>query len=183
MIPTEGQERRGDKKSSLLERLHNPTELRIFLLMLVLGIGYGAIYLPLDKTIAGTTKKLAEAQKRLKLAEEVENLHTQYSQIASRIPKNPDASEWMQFVLNGLRQSPLKLEAFNPDAPKAMGAYQVLGIKIRVSGSFADLDAFLHWLESNPRLFRVDNVRLTAGDVRGEDDAIRMELSILGVMG
>jgi Tfp pilus assembly protein PilO len=183
MSATEGQDRRADNKmGSLLERLHNPTELRVFLLALVLGISYGSIYLPLNKTTASTARKLEDAKKRLKLAEEVENLHSQYSKVESRIPKNPDASEWIQFVLNGIRQSPVKLEAFNPDAPKAMGSYQVLGIKIKVSGSYADLDDLLHWLESNPRLFRVDSIKLSAGG-RDDDGAIRMELAILGVMG
>ena len=114
MSATEGQERRADKKNSLLERLHNPTELRLFLLAVVLGVGYVAIYMPLDKTIAATTRKLQDAQKRLALADEVEILRKQFRSVQSRIPENGDTNEWMQYVLGGLRQSPLKLESFNP---------------------------------------------------------------------
>ena len=48
MITTEDQDRRGDKKSELLEQLRNPTQLRLLLTIIVLGIGYAAIYLPLN---------------------------------------------------------------------------------------------------------------------------------------
>jgi Tfp pilus assembly protein PilO len=183
MISMEGQDRRA-KKSSLVEHLHNPTELRGILLAVILGIGYATVYLPLDTAVATTTRKLEDAKKRLKLAEDVENLQKQFRQVQSRIPSTPDASEWMQYVLNGLRQSPLRLETFSPDQPKALGSYQILTMKIKVSGAYEDLDKMLYWFESNPRLFRVDSVKLAPGGGKGGDpDDISMELTVVGVMG
>lgn len=183
MSAMEGQERRADAVSGLLERLHNPTELRIFLMAVVLGIGYVAIYLPLDTTIATTTRKLEDGRRRLRLADEVEVLQKQYQQIESRIPKNPDASEWMQYILNRVRQSPVKLESFNPGLPQAMGSYQVINFKLKISGALPDVDAFLSWLELNPRLIRVDTIRLGGGGNKAEAGDISMEISIVGVMG
>jgi len=182
MSAMEGQERRADKKNSLLERLHNPTELRLFLMALVLGIGYAAIYLPLNKTIAATTLKLEKARKRLDLADEVQVLREQFRSIQSRIPDNGDTNEWMQYVLGGLRQSPLKLESFNPSAPQTLETYQVLSLKIKVSGSFADLEQFIYWLESNPRLFRVDSLKLGQGGAKGEAGEMGMDIVVVGVM-
>ena len=184
MSAMEGQERRADKKGGLLERLHNPTELRMFLLALVLGVGYVAIYMPLDNTIAATTIKLQDARKRLALADEVEVLRKQFRSIQSRIPENGDTNDWMQYVLSGLRQSPLKLESFNPIPPQPLGTYQVLSIKIKVSGSFADMDQFIYWLESNPRLFRVDSVKISPGaGGAGEEGDIGLDIVVLGVVG
>jgi Tfp pilus assembly protein PilO len=183
MSALEGQDRRGDKKNGLLEHLHNPTELRLFLLAVVMGVGYAAVYMPLDKTIAATTKKLQDAQKRLVLADEVEVLRKQYRSVQSRIPESGDTNEWMQYVLGGLRQSPIKLESFTPGQPQPLGSYQIISIKIKVTGSFADLDQFIYWLESNPRLFRVDNVKMSPGGSGSDAGEIGMDIVVVGVVG
>jgi Tfp pilus assembly protein PilO len=185
MSAMESQDRRGGQKSNLLERLHNPTELRLCVMAVMLGIGYVAVYLPFDASIAATTRKLAEARKRLTLADEVEVLRREFRTVQPRIPSNPDVSEWLQYVLSGLRQSPIRLDSFNPDPPKALGNYQLLTIKIRASGSFADLDQFIYWLESNPRLFRVDNVKMSMGDAKAamKTGDVSADIVVVGVMG
>jgi Tfp pilus assembly protein PilO len=183
MSAMDSQDRRGGQKSSLIERLHNPTELRFCLMAIVLGIGYATVFLPFDATIAATTRKLNDAKKRLALADEVEVLRREYRAIQPRIPSNLDVSEWLQYVLSGLRQCPIRLESFSPDSPKAVGSYQTLTIKIRVSGAFADIDRFIYWLESNPRLFRVDSVKISAGGSKVEAGEISADLIIVGVMG
>jgi Tfp pilus assembly protein PilO len=183
MSAFESQDRRGDKKNGLLEHLHNPTELRLFLLAVILGIGYSAIYMPLDKTIAATTRKLQDSRKRLTLADEVEALRKQFRSVQSRIPENSDTNEWMQYVLGGLRQSPLKLESFSPGQAQAIGSYQVINIKIKVSGSFSDLDQFIYWLESNPRLFRVESVKMAPGGSGADAGDIGMDVTIIGIVG
>jgi Tfp pilus assembly protein PilO len=185
------QERRGERKNNLFERLHNPTELRICLMLVVLGIGYAVIYLPFNVTIAATTRKLHDAQKKLALADEVEVLQRQYRTIKPRIPTNPDVSEWLQYVLGGLRQFPVKLDGFAPDTPKALGMYQVLTIKVKVIGGYDDLDRLICWLESNPRLFRVDSVRMTAASKgagkgsagKADPGEITADIVIVGLMG
>ena len=182
MSATENQERRGDKKSSLVERLHDPTQLRVVLMGTVLAIGYGAIYMPLDKNIAETTRKLHDCQKRLILAGEVDHLRKQYRQVEKRIPQQADWIEWMQYVENRIRQSHIRLESLNPGPQQNLGTYQVVTLKIRLFGSFADLDKFLCWLESNDRLFRVDTVDMSPGTGDSGGD-IGMDLTILGLMG
>jgi Tfp pilus assembly protein PilO len=183
MSAIESQDRRADKKNGLFEHLHNPTELRMMLLAIVLGVGYAAIYMPLDNTIAATTRKLQDARKRLALADEVEVLRKQFRSVQPRIPENSDTNEWMQYVLGGLRQSPLKLESFNPGQPQPLGSYQVISIKIKVSGSFADVDQFIYWLESNSRLFRVESVKMSPGGSGADAGDIGMDIVVIGVVG
>ena len=182
MSAPEGQERRADKKSSLLEHLHNPTHLRFIVTMGVLGIGYAVIYLPLNSSITAAAGKLAESQKRLNLADDVERLRKQFQLVDKRLPKQADADEWMQYVLAAVRRSPLKLDSFSPATTKALGPYQMVYLTIKLSGSPADLDQFLCWLESNERLFRVENVSLTPKSHENGDD-LNMEIALLGVMG
>jgi Tfp pilus assembly protein PilO len=182
MSATEGQERRADKKNSLLEKLHDPTNLRFFLVAVVLGVGYALIYLPLNSSITKASRKLVDAEKRLNLANDVERLRKQYRQVEKRMPKEVDADEWVQYVLAAIRKSPLKLEAFSPGVTKPLGPYKMVFLSIKLSGSAADLDNFVYWLESNERLFRVESINLTP-KILNEGDELNMDVGVLGLMG
>ncbi len=184
MSATEGRERRADKKDGLMERLHDPTQLRVVLMLIVLAIGYGAIFMPFDKVVADARRDLAQSEKLLKLAGEVDLLRKEYRLVETRLAKSTDSNEWMQYVLEKIRQSPLTLVSFNPGVVDSLGPYKVVTLKIKLSGAFGELDEFLCWIESNPRLFRVNNIAL--GAVRGKDKAtgrVEMELTVLGLMG
>ena len=127
MSAMEDQERRADKKSSLLERLHNPTELRLFLMAVVLGIGYVAIYLPLEQDHRrhdAQTRRCARSG--LTWPTTSKSCGNSFSRSNRACRSNGDTNEWMQYVLGGLRQSPLKLDSFSPARRKPLGTYQVL---------------------------------------------------------
>jgi Tfp pilus assembly protein PilO len=177
----ESQERRASKKNGLIEGLRNPVQLRAAVLAVVLAAGYGAIYLPLNSNIDITTSKLANARNQLKLASEVEQLRKQFQQVEPRLPQHTDATEWMEFVLNGIRRSPLKLESFSPGTVQNAGSYQVISLSIRLTGLLGDSLQFVRWLEGNDRFFRINNLRLSPTTIQGED-CVNMELVILGII-
>jgi Tfp pilus assembly protein PilO len=180
MSATEAVERRAGQKSGLLERLHDPTQLRVFLTVAVLGIAYAAVYQPFDDRIAVTKRNLAEARTRLALAHEVEELRRQFHPVEARLSQKTDSKEWEQYMLTCIRQFPLKLESFQPLAPRELGPYKVIAMTIELSGSFADMDRFLYWLESNERLFRVDSISLTSA---AQKNTRLMKIVVLGLMG
>jgi Tfp pilus assembly protein PilO len=182
MITAPGQERRADTKSQLLEQLHDPIRLRFIVAAAVLGIGYAVIYLPLDRSTTAATCQIADSETRLKLADEVQQLRKQYQLVGKRLPKRVDADEWVQYVLGAIRRSPLKLDSFSPGVTKSLGPYQMVYLSIKLSGSLADLDGFLSWLESNERLFRIESLSLAPkGGSSGEE--FNMDIAVLGVMG
>ena len=113
MIPTATEERRSDLKSNLLERLHNPLQLRIFLLVVVLAAGYFAVYVPLSGKIVETTKKLERDRKMLELAGSIEQLQKQFLKFESRVPQQADSKEWVEYVMEGIRQLPVNLLSLN----------------------------------------------------------------------
>jgi len=182
MSAMEGQERRTNRMSELLEQLHDPTRLRLLLTMAVMGIGYAVVYLPLNSSITAAVRQRADSENRLSLARDVEQLRKQFQQVERRLPKQADTDEWVQYVLASIRRSPLKLDSFSPGVTKALGPYQMVYLSIRLSGSLADLDQFLYWLESNERLFRVESVTLTPKSFDGKDE-LSMDIAVLGVMG
>ena len=182
MSNTETPERRANPLNDLLEHLHNPIELRLALIAVVLVIGYFAVYQPLNGQIVAATRKLEDARKELNLAHNVEQLRERFGKVEKRLLQQTDSREWVQYVMAGIRQFPLTLSSLNCDPPRDLGPYKAVVLQIRVSGSFADLDRFLSWLESNKRLLRVDAVNIYLGyDKTGTD--LVMNLTLLGVMG
>lgn len=182
MSATETSERRASMTDQLLARLRNPAQLRVFLAATVLLVGYGAVYLPLEDRIAAAKRQIIGAKKRLALAHEVEQLRKQFSPIEQRLPQQTDSKEWEQYMLTSIRKFPLKLESFKPYPPRNLGPYKAVAMRIELSGSFAELDKFLYWLESNKRLFRVDEMSIASARSKGRAGLL-MKITVLGVMG
>ena len=84
----------------------------------------------------------------------------------------------MQYVLAGVRKFPLKLTNLDSDDPQRVGPYEAVVLHVELAGGFQHLDAFLHWLESNHRLFRVDSAKIAPS--RGERGGLVMQLTLLG---
>ncbi len=64
-----------------------------------------------------------------------------------------------------IRSSPLRLVDLKPEKPKELGPYEAIGLRLSLEGSFAELDDFLGWIESEKRFLRFDSIRLTP-DIR-----------------
>jgi len=189
MAPTETGERRVDLKAQLLGRLHDPLQLRILLIGAVLLAGYIGVYTPLTAQIAETTIKLSQERKMAELANSLEQLQARCGSFAKRIPQQVDSKEWLQYMHEGIRRFPLKLTKLDCLTPRQVGPYRAVVLTIALEGSFFDLDQFLRWLESNPRLLRVDDIsialassneRANMGSARNKDDMI-MRLTVLGM--
>ena len=184
MASTEIGERRAGLKSQLLERLHNPLQLRILLIGVVLLAGYAGVYEPLSAQIAETKNNISQERKRAELAAGLEQLQMRCDSFVKRIPQQADSKEWVwiQYMRKGIRRFPLKLTRLDCLTPVQVGPYRATVLMIGLEGSFFDLDQFLRWLESNPRLLRVDNISiaLASGDAGNKDDLI-MQLTVLGL--
>jgi Tfp pilus assembly protein PilO len=183
MIPLETEERRASLKAKLLERLHDPLQLRIVVMGVVLLAGYGGVYMPLAARIGEKTQRITGERKLAELAEGVEQLQAQCRGFAKRLPQNTDGKEWMQYVHEGIRRFPLKLSKLDCPASKQIGPYKAIILQIELEGSFFDVDRFLCWLESNPRLFRADDITIAPGKGKDNKDSMMMKLTVLGMAG
>lgn len=167
--------------TKLRQRLHDPRQLRMIVTGLMVAVGYAGICLPLGGRIEETARKLAREQKRKELAADIEQLRTQVDTLEARLPKDTDANEWVQYLLHGVRQFPLKLTALDSDSPERVGPYEAVVLHLELEGAFGDLDSFLHWVESNQRLFRVETARIAPA--RQSSDSLTMQLTLLGLKG
>lgn len=172
-----------DKKAGfgkLLEQLHDPLRLRVLVTGIMLAVGYAGIYMPLSGRIEETTRKLNREHKRLALCNEIEQLRAEVAKFQARLPENTDSNEWMQYVLGGVRQFPAKLINLDLGDPQRVGPYSAVVFHIELEGGFQELDVFLQWLESNPRIFRVDSAKIIPAR---RDEGLVMQLTVLGMKG
>jgi Tfp pilus assembly protein PilO len=180
-MTTETSERRAGWKSNLLARLHDPIQLRIGVVILVFALGYAAIYMPLMEQISATARRLEREQKVLGFAENLEQLQKQYRVFADRVPQQTDTKEWVQYVLEGTRQFPVKVLNLDCRDPRAMGPYRVITLQIDLEGPFMELNRFLAWLEANRRLLRVDDITISPPRNGASSNGMAMHVMVSGL--
>jgi Tfp pilus assembly protein PilO len=168
-------------KANLIERLHHPMQLRIFITAVVLLVGYGGVYMPLDSSIADTVQRLSNEERRLGLARNIEFLRAQQKKFQDRIPKLRDPNEWVEYMLGEIRTLPLKLVALEAKTPQDVGPYKAVVLNCEMEGAFHDIEKLLRWIEFNERLLRVDSVRISPH--RSNSGTLVLHLIVLGVMG
>lgn len=173
-------ERRASLRTQLFDRMHDPLQLRIVVIGVVLLVGYIGIYSPLNDRITQTTRKLEQEHKLLSLAESWEKLHTQYATFSKRLHP-ADAKEWVQYMHEGIRQFPIKMSKLDSQSTRAVGPYRAMVIQVEVQGAFFDLEQFLAWIESNPRLFRADDINIAPAKSKVPTQDLTMKLTLLGM--
>ncbi len=172
----------GPMWTKLKGRLHDPLQLRIALVVAMLVTWYVAVYSPIRERIDASAKEQAKSEAHLAVVREIEALKAQAAKFRDRLPPKSDANEWVEYVLGGIREiEALKLLKLEPQGVRKHGPFDVLTLRIEIQGTFADLDAFLVWIEANPRLFRVDAVNLKPPI--GFSGGLILQVTLLGVMG
>ena len=175
------EEKKSDYKTVLLDRLHDPVQLRVLTTGLILVIGYVGISNTFGSHIDEANRKQKKEDKRVDLARDVEYLRDGYQRFEERLPKDTDANEWVEYVIEAVRNSPLMLQQLESETPERLGPYKVVLLSIQLSGTSKDLDAFLHWLETDHRLFRVNSATITPS--RDDAGKLLMKLEVMGMMG
>ncbi len=173
-----------DKKTALgalLEQLRSPARLRLIVAGVMLATGYLAIYMPLSARIDETSRALNKERKRQELSQQVEYLRAQVQKFRARLPEKTDSNEWVQYVLEGIRKYPLRMLALDSGVPQRVGPYEAIVLHVEIEGGFRDLDGFLHWVETNQRLFRIDAARIVPA--RGEENRLVVQLTLMGLKG
>jgi hypothetical protein len=174
--------RLGTLGANLKNRLRDPLQLRVALVVSSLTLWYVAAYMPISGRMDATLTDLTKSEKHLGLVRDIEALRAQAAKFRDRIPSKTDPNEWVEYMLGGIRgYPPLKLLKLESQGMKKHGPFDVMILRIEIQGEFADLDGLLGWIETNTRLFRIDSVTLkpAMGNVGG----LVLQLTVLGVMG
>jgi hypothetical protein len=159
--------------------LRNPLQLRIILAGSLLGAWYGLVYSPLSNRIVETAKNRGQVEAHLSLARDIETLRDTADSFKDRLPSHQTTNEWVEYLLAGVRKFPVKLLRLEPQGMRKHGPFDVALLQIELHGEFKDLDAVLAWIESNPRLLRVDSLNfLKAG---GQAKGLDLKLVVAGL--
>ena len=171
---------RKDILARFIEFLQHPMKLRIFVAITTMSVWYFFLASPMATEIDESARKLAEERKRIALGTEIEALRVDLNRFKNRLPKGTDSNEWMQYILEGMHGSPLKLNMLDPEPTKDIGPYKVAVLRVSVQGTFREIDEFLRWIDGNDRLFRIDEIRLQPN---ADGKSMSAQLILLGVMG
>ena len=171
----------GAMQKAAVEQLQDPFRFRIFVTMIALAVAYCGVYQPLSGQIDQTKRQLKKATERQGIAQEVELLRAQKEYFQDRLRKDSDANEWIQYVLEGVRDLPLELINLDSEEERKAGPYKCVAMRLSVSGEMQDLDTLLHWLETNERIFRIDSLALEP--VRDDETRRLLNITLLGLKG
>jgi hypothetical protein len=162
------------------DRLRNPGRLRMAITGLLLCLGYAGIYLPGAAHLETVRQRIQIEETRQELFNDVTFLEAQLAMYAERISTD-DPNQWVQYVIDGIRQFPVKLVNLDSGDMKRLSPYRVVTMRVNTVGKMEDLDAMLHWLETDKRLFRIDSVKIEPSK---ESPELRsMQISLLGLKG
>lgn len=167
--------------------VHHPIRLRVAMAAALLLAWHLALYGPLTNRIAEEAGRLAAERERLELVKDIDHLAREEGRYAARLSKG-GRNAWVQFLVDGIGQRSLKLISLDPQPPATVGPYRAEVVNVVVEGTFRDLEGFLRWLETTPRLVRIDKFDL--GSRQGRLAApgrsavgYKMQLVVMGVMG
>jgi len=171
----------GALQKAAVEQLRDPFRFRIFVALVALAVAYFGVYQQLGGQIDQARRKLKKETEREGLAQEVELLRAQKEFFENRLTKDSDANEWIQYLLGGVRELPLKLINLDSDDERKVGSYKCVAMRLSVAGETRHLDALLHWLETNDRIFRIDVVSIEPS--RDDETQRLMNMTLLGLKG
>jgi Tfp pilus assembly protein PilO len=161
-------------------RLKDPLQLRFILAAAIAVPWYFLVYPAINGATEEIEKARVGSETHLALAREIVSLRAEVDKFRPRLPAHTDPNEWVEYLLSGVRLYELRLVKLEPREMKKQGPFDVMVLTIDIQGRYSDLEALLVWVESNPRLFRIDMIDI-APTLDGR--TMSMKMTILGIMG
>jgi Tfp pilus assembly protein PilO len=162
----------------LTNQLRHPLKLRVLLSLVILAGWYFLFFSPLSDQMAMTQARIENEQKRIGIARQTDAVRKSLVPYKNRVPAKSDLNELIQYVMNRIRSSPLKLIDLKPDKAKALGPFDAISLRLTLEGTYAELDELLTWIQSEQRLLRVDSLSLTPSTKGGDKKHAREHLNL-----
>ncbi|MBN1787220.1 MAG: hypothetical protein JW806_02365 [Sedimentisphaerales bacterium] len=157
--------------------LSDPIKLRLFTVGAVLLLGAAAVYLPISTKIDEYNHFLSAAKERNQFIADCEKLQRQALSFRPLIESKPDTNEWISYLLDGLRQFPIKLLGMSAKKQQSVGPYKAAVLEIDVGGPYQELKNYIEWLEGSGKLLRIDKLHMSQGS-----KGLTMRIIVLGII-
>jgi hypothetical protein len=140
------------------ERLRGRSRMAVAAIGGLFALGFGGVAHPLAGRIDGANDRLAKANARAQLANEVSELRHQAALYEKKLCRGVDPNDWTNYLLEGIRSQNVKLIRMDPKETLSMGPCKVLAWQIDMEGDLAGMGKVVAWLENGERLVRVDRI-------------------------
>jgi len=164
-------------KSQIAALIGDPIKMRLAVVFAVAALGVGGIYYPFSDQIAGKRAAMETEKNRLETVQQVDSLRRDVAEFRSRIGKQSDSNEWVQYLLDGSRKIGVQLRGMEIKEPRKVGPYVAVSLQLEVQGTYPQLRSFVEWLDQSDRLLRVESLRLEK-----TPNVILMKIYVLGIV-
>ena len=164
-------------KARIAALIGDPIKMRLAVVFAVAALGVGGIYYPLSGQIAEKRAAVAAEKERLETVQQVESLRRDVTEFRSRVGKQSDSNEWVQYLLDGSRQVGVRLRGMETKEPRKIGPYMAVALQLEVQGTYPQLRSFVEWLDQSNRLLRVESLR-----IERTPSVILMKIYVLGLV-
>jgi Tfp pilus assembly protein PilO len=107
------------------------------------------------------------AQYRI-VSEKLRNVTTRIANVQGRVPREPDAGDFLKEVTRLASAGQLSIKDFHPEKPEAKAGYAEMQVTLKGQGSFASICTFVDNLTKLTRLSKIKDLTLSAGDDASE---------------
>jgi hypothetical protein len=159
------------------QHLSDPVKLRLFTAGALLFLITVLVYIPLSRRIDKNGELLIAAKERNSCITDCEKLQEQAMTFRPLIEGKSDISEWISYLLDGLRKFQVKLRGMSPKKQYDVGPYKAAALSMEIEGPYPELKNYIEWVESSKSLVRVDMLQLAQGQ-----NGMSMKILVLGIM-
>jgi Tfp pilus assembly protein PilO len=102
------------------------------------------------------------------VSEKLREVTTRIENVQRRVPREPNAGEFLKEVTQLANSGELTIKDFHPEKPEAKAGYAEMQVTLRGQGSFGSVCAFVEQLTKLTRLSKIKDLTLSAGDNAAE---------------
>jgi Tfp pilus assembly protein PilO len=138
-------------------------------------VGYSFLHSPAVHEITETTVRIDELlqsvrngpmmREQHRLArEKLREVTTRIADVQRRVPREPDAGEFLKEVTQLASADQFTIKDFHPEKPETKAGYAEMEITLRGQGTFGSICSFVDRLNKLTRLSKIKDLTLSAGE-------------------
>jgi hypothetical protein len=136
----------------------DPARLRATLGAALLALGLVAIEGPQALRLCLAHRRLAQAEQRAELADDVRALEQSSAVYGPRLATGADADDWRAYITEKLEKSGARARSIEPKTSSSAGPFALVAIDLSAQGTYAEITDLVDRLERGERLVRIDHI-------------------------
>jgi Tfp pilus assembly protein PilO len=138
-------------------------------------VGYSLLHTPTVREIGETSARIDELLQSVRngpylrkqhrvASEKLGQVTARIASVQRRVPREPDANEFLKEVQQLASEGKLSIKDFHPDKPEPRTGYMEMQVSLKGQGSFGSICTFVDRLTRLTRLSKIKDLTLSAGE-------------------